>query len=160
MLWGRGRNKIVRPRPDTMRPWYMAHDLRSNKIYQYQEIKKSHPVWQSQQRQCTILKLTSIEYYKANNNFLSASQYLASASQFSSGFGLIWPRPWPHSSLASWTSWSQLSRAPTDPNNLLTPATVIGTRGRFSNWLSTSAICSPQKCQLALFGFFHLTTTM
>jgi len=35
--------------------------------------KKSHPVWQSQQCRCTrpIQKLTSIEYYKASNNFLS-----------------------------------------------------------------------------------------
>ena len=32
-------------------------------------IKKSHPVWQSQQCQCAIQKLTSMEYYKAN--FLS-----------------------------------------------------------------------------------------
>jgi len=33
--------------------------------------KKSHPVWQSQQCQCCIQELTSIEYYKASNNFLS-----------------------------------------------------------------------------------------
>ena len=33
--------------------------------------KKSHPVWQSQQCQRTIQKLTSIDYYKAGNNFLS-----------------------------------------------------------------------------------------
>jgi len=33
--------------------------------------KKSHPIWQSQQCQCTSQKLTSIEYYKASNNFLS-----------------------------------------------------------------------------------------
>jgi len=33
--------------------------------------KISHPVWQSQQCQCTIQKLTSLEYYKASDNFLS-----------------------------------------------------------------------------------------
>jgi len=33
--------------------------------------KKSHPVWQSQQCQCTIQQLTSIEYFKANNSLLS-----------------------------------------------------------------------------------------
>jgi len=33
------------------------------------KIKKSHPVWQSQQSQCTIEKITSTEYYKASKHF-------------------------------------------------------------------------------------------
>jgi len=55
----------VRPRsrlrPDAMRP----------RPIKFINTKKSHQVWQSQRCQCTIEKLTSIEYYKASNNFLS-----------------------------------------------------------------------------------------
>ena len=65
MLWGRGRGQRCRIRYKNT----VYERLRSN--IKFINTKKSHPVRQSQQCQCSIQKLTSTEYYKASNRFLS-----------------------------------------------------------------------------------------
>ena len=57
-LWSQGRGQR----------WRMSYKntvyerLHSNRPIKFVNTKKSLPVWQSQQRQCTVQKLTSIEY--------------------------------------------------------------------------------------------------
>jgi len=64
-LWSQGRGQRCRRSYKNT----VYERLHSNRPIKFVNTKKSLPVWQSQQRQCTVQKLTSIEYHKANNKF-------------------------------------------------------------------------------------------